>query len=92
MLLGTAAARGDRRNVGDFCKCASGALQACKPRKLWDNGEKAPVLVFTDGSWESGRAGLGAVVVDVLDNSTWVYSGQVPDWLLEKWTGLVLIC
>ena len=51
MNLGAAAAKGDKRNVGDFCRYASNALLECKPRKLTAGLEKAPVLIFTDGSW-----------------------------------------
>lgn len=46
-------------------------------------------MVFTDGSWEDGHAGLGAVVLDTADGSAWVWSGQVPEALLDKWRGLV---
>eukprot|EP00435_Cladocopium_sp_Y103_P001341 s4108_g1.t1 len=95
MSFGTAASKGGRRNLSDFCDYASQALKDCKPRVLSAGWELRPILIFTDGCWESGFAGLGAVIVDTADNSRWVWSGQVPGCLLDKWKSLVgeqLIC
>lgn len=57
--------------------------------------DERPILVFTDGSWEGGIAGLGAVVIDVASQQTFVFSGQLPESLLAKWGTMVgehLIC
>ena len=95
MALGSGQSKGNRRNLKDFCSYAAQALSSCKPRRLVANSERRPILVFTDGSWEAGHAGLGAVIVDTADGSSWVLSGQVPEALLAKWKDLVgeqLIC
>ena len=82
MALGSGHSKGSRRNLKDFCQYAAQALSSCKPRRLVANSERRPVLVFTDGSWEDGHAGLGAAIVDTADGSSWVMSGQVPEALL----------
>jgi hypothetical protein len=95
MALGSGQSKGNQRNLKDFCSYAAQALSSCKPRRLVASSERRPILVFTDGSWEAGHAGLGAVVVDTADGSSWVLAGQVPEALLAKWKGVVgeqLIC
>ena len=82
MALGSGHSKGSRRNLKDFCQYAAQALSSCKPRRLVANSERRPILVFTDGSWEDGHAGLGAAIVDTADGSSWVMSGQVPEALL----------
>ena len=95
MTLGTSSSKGNRRDLAGFCQYAAQALKCCKPRRLIATCERKPILVFTDGSWEDGHAGLGAVVLDTADGSAWVWSGKVPQVLLDKWRGIVgdqLIC
>ena len=95
MSLGTASAKGNHRDVSDFCRYAASTLRACKPRELEAGGERRPVLIFTDGCWEQGHAGVGAVVVDLATNNKWIWAGTVPALLLERWKNLVgdqLIC
>ena len=51
-------------DVRSFCEYAIRMLRAAKPRKLNCGFEKKPILLFTDGCWEKGFAGIGAVIVD----------------------------
>ncbi|CAE7522105.1 unnamed protein product, partial [Symbiodinium necroappetens] len=44
-----------------------------------------PILVWTDGSWEDGVAGIGACIWDPLVKVGRVLSGFVPSWALETW-------
>ena len=95
MALGTASTKGGQRNLGDFCDYAAKTLRDCKPRELFAGGERRPILIFTDGCWEQGHAGLGAVVVDLATGCKRIWAGAVPSKLLDKWTGTVgdqLIC
>ena len=69
----------------EFCDYAEKALSACQPKLLCARGEKRPVLIFTDASWESGHGGLGAVVFDVSTHDSYVYSGEVPSVLRDLW-------
>ena len=71
--------------LGDFCNYAEVALKSCKPKILCADGEVRPVLFFTDASWESGRGGLGVVLVDVAMHEAWVYSGEPPSSLRDAW-------
>ena len=52
-------------------------------------------MIFTDGAWEDGRAGIGAVIIDLSTNFSVVLEGSVPDPLLQMWlreVGDQLIC
>lgn len=82
-------------DLGKFCSYATSVLRSCKPRVVKAIAETRPILVFTDGAWEAGRAGVGAVVVDVASGFSMVYSGTVPDVLVERWryaAGEQIIC
>ena len=55
--------------------------------------EKRPVPIFTDGSWETGKSGIGALILDPASGSDYVLSGEVPDVLIASWKiGDQLIC
>ena len=47
------------------------------------------VLVFTDGSWESDVAGLGAVLLDESTGNRLVVQDKVQDGRLDLWSDLV---
>ena len=59
--------------------------QTAKPRKLDCYFEKQPILIFTDGCWGKGFAGIGAVIVDTADGKKFVCMGVVPERLLDLW-------
>eukprot|EP00435_Cladocopium_sp_Y103_P075354 s103_g56.t1 len=70
-------------------------LQAATPKRIEVGFVKEPILIFTDGCWENGFAGIGAVLVDVSTGVRLVCHGAVPDTLLDKWRNMVgdhLIC
>ncbi|CAE7467862.1 unnamed protein product, partial [Symbiodinium necroappetens] len=74
--------------IKQMCNHAIQVLQNTPPRFI-DCGpsDEAPVLVWTDGSWEpsTGFAGIGAVVLDSKGGAASVYEGVVPDLLLKRW-------
>ena len=70
-------------------------LKSLGPRKIDLTAPKEPILVFTDGSWENGTGGMGAVVIDTVTGSTRVFEGKLPRPILEHWLKVVgqqIIC
>ena len=91
----SASAVSRRANVADFCDYATKMLDQSRPRSISSRGEKRPILVFTDGAWEAGVSGLGAVLLDCASGERHVLAGEVPETLLTHWRQLVgeqLIC
>ena len=39
-------------NPADFCDYAASCARACLPKNLNAQGDKRPILVFTDGAWK----------------------------------------
>jgi hypothetical protein len=82
-------------DVRSFCEYAVRILQAAKPRKLNCGFEMKPLLLFSDGCWENGFAGIGAVIVDTASRASFVCVGTAPKRLLELWKvqiGWYIIC
>lgn len=78
-----------------FCEYAIGELGRCKPRVVRAISNTQPILVFTDGSWDGTRGGLGAAVIDTSSRCRWVFSGELPQDLARRWTtevGDQIIC
>lgn len=95
MQFMSASAVTKRSNVSSFCRYASDMLSSGRPRVVSAAGERRPVLIFTDGSWEAGKSGLGAVILDPASGSSHVLSGEVPEELIRFWckqSGEQVIC
>ena len=60
-------------------------LNNTPPRVLSCMFVPEPILVWTDGSWEDGVAGIGACIWDPLVKVGKVLSGFVPSWALDSW-------
>ena len=60
-------------------------LTAMPPRQYNCESPKDPVIIFTDGAWESGRATGGAVTYDPLSEEAWVFSVDIPAALVSVW-------
>ena len=74
---------------------ATGLLSSLGPRELRVSDALQPVIVFTDGSWERGKSGIGALVWDPVSGANEVSWGEVPQGVLGRWTKMVgsqLIC
>ncbi|CAE7351971.1 dnaJ [Symbiodinium sp. CCMP2592] len=90
--------RGKRPTAAEiqrFCKTTQAVLSTTPPRILRIFDPRPPIHVWTDGAWEDPWAGIGAVVLDTLDDSARVFAGCVPTKLLERWkldVGSQLIC
>ena len=79
----------------DWCCDVLVLLENTKPRTIPVAINSKTILIFTDGSWEDGFGGLGAVLLDESSGSRVVVQDQVPEGLLSLWKGLVgdqLIC
>lgn len=73
----------------EFCDYAKRFLMDCRPRVLRASGDRRPILIFTDASWEANRGGLGAVVLDMADNRAVIYSGEVAESLKLRWDHVI---
>ena len=60
--LNKAAVNPESRTFQGLCRVAVTLLRATPPRTFDLGIQGPPLLVFTDGAWESGKAGAGAVV------------------------------
>ena len=79
----------------EWCNDVVALLQESKPRKIPLGLDTKIVLTFTDGSWEDGKAGLGAVLIHESSGGSLVVQDQVHQDLLNLWKDLVgdhLIC
>ena len=95
LSLGSPVLRSSISAVKDFCAYAKSVIAHCRPREISVGDERRPILIFTDGAWEDGRAGIGAVIIDLSTNFSVVLEGSVPDPLLQMWlreVGDQLIC
>eukprot|EP00435_Cladocopium_sp_Y103_P027530 s3375_g6.t2 len=78
-----------------WCDDVLTLLEAAQPRKIPLSIDTRTVVVFTDGSWESGVAGIGACLYDESHGTRLVIQDRVADELLDLWKDLVgdhLIC
>ena len=70
---------------GDFTLYS---LEDLRPEQLGPMRIKTPVLIFTDGAYENGRATWDAVILNRHTQTADVHHGEVPRALLESWTSL----
>ncbi|CAE7276556.1 unnamed protein product [Symbiodinium sp. CCMP2592] len=78
-----------------LCRVAVSLLRATPPRTFDMGIQGPPLLVFTDGAWESGRAGAGAVVHCCATGKTLACTIPVPQTLIDLWVreaGEQIIC
>ena len=81
--------------VRQRCAQARKVLASASPRFL-RVGPSEPLLhLYTDGSWEEGVAGIGAVLLDLATGAGRVFQGVVNSALVQSWLSSVgeqLIC
>ncbi|OLP93607.1 hypothetical protein AK812_SmicGene24498 [Symbiodinium microadriaticum] len=68
-----------------LCDWASKALTTLPPRTISFAASRPLVHIFTDGCWQDGVAGLGAVVFDCATSHGRVFQGRLPDNLVKAW-------
>lgn len=86
LSLGNPVASPSSDHVRAVCDYAIEVLKCSAPRVIGCNLDKTPICIFTDGSWENGEAGVGAVVIDRLNDVKRVFAGNVGNFLIDMWT------
>ena len=66
-----------------LCDYSQFMINNLPPRRHEVHGNTKPVIIFTDGAWEQGRASAGAVVVDGDDR--FAFTIEVPQRLVSHW-------
>ena len=69
----------------DLCGAILDTLKKCKPRTVSWHSPAEPVLLFTDASYEGGRSGIGAVLVDTLGGKPEIFDGEIPGDVIRHW-------
>ena len=69
----------------DLAEKAREVLHGTPPRELRCDFVREPICAWTDGSWEDGHSGIGAVVYDCLKHEGRVFAGAVPEAVLQRW-------
>ena len=78
-----------------WCEEVLVLLQSVQPRTVPVAINTRTLLIFTDGAWENGVGGLGAVILDETTGSSLVVQDTVHQSLLDLWADQVgeqLIC
>ena len=78
-----------------WCEEVLVLLESVQPRTIPLGINTNTILVFTDGSWEKGVAGIGAVLLDESSGASLVVQDRVHPDLLVLWKDIVgdhLIC
>ena len=68
-----------------ICLSSLALLANPRPRTIQLGESTAPFLIFTDGAWEAGRAGIGAYTLDLLSGEAEVWEDIVPEPIVAKW-------
>jgi len=89
--------KGDSKSprLKKWCEEVLVLLESVQPRTIPVGINTNTVLIFTDGSWEAGVAGIGAVLLDESSGARIVVQDRVQSDLLALWKDLVgdhLIC
>ena len=72
-------------SLDDLAKRITVILHSSPPRVLSSSHTRQPILVWTDGAWEGGRAGIGAAEWDPLSKTGGVWAGVVPKRITDLW-------
>ena len=75
----------DFDKLRELAEKAREVLHGTPPRELRCDFVREPICVWTDGSWEDGNSGIGAVVYDCLKHEGRVFAGAVPEAVLQRW-------
>ena len=78
-----------------MCRHTLEVLEAIQPRAISVASIETPILVYTDGAFESGSGTWGAIILDSVTGLRLCFEGAVPSFLLKAWSDQVgeqLIC
>ena len=76
-------AAGKADALKELCAYAKFMLNSLRPRMHSIHGDGQPVLIFTDGAWEGGRASAGAILIDGAERYGYIIA--VPTVLTDHW-------
>ena len=85
----------EKRQREELCELISVLVDSAEPRIVSKSTPSKPILIYTDGAFENGVATWGALVIDVETGCKWIFSGKVPDFLVQHWLRTVeaqIIC
>eukprot|EP00434_Breviolum_minutum_P039685 symbB.v1.2.035248.t2/scaffold4699.1/size36177/2 len=68
-----------------LCGLAIDLLNSLSPRFFKAGSMNDSLLTFTDGAWEAGTAGAGAVIYDPCVDTTCCFEIEVPQKLIDLW-------
>ena len=86
LSLGGPSSEAGSTQVREVCRYAIEILKCSAPTVIQSGHEKSTIAIFTDGSWENGVAGIGAVVIDEYSGIYRVFAGKVEESLITLWT------
>ena len=69
----------------DLCSAILDTLGKCKPRTVSWHSPAKPILLFTDASYEGGKSGIRAVLVDTLGGKPEIFDGEIPEDVIRHW-------
>ena len=84
-LTSVARCPGNNSQVAAFCQMARHLLAVTPDRQFNVSDQRRPMLIFSDGAYEQGKATAGAVVFDSYTSQTWVCKIPVPESLQKLW-------
>lgn len=91
-FIGDRSAQGSK-SLRALCQYATTMITNLPPRCHTVSDDRKPILLFTDGAWEDGRATAGAVLLD--GHRQQAFEILVPNELVSHWSQLVgeqIIC
>ena len=77
-----------RSRLERWCDDVTALLESVQPRTIPVALDTRTLLVFTDGSWENGIAGIGAVILDESPGRNLVIQDEIGAELLRLWGDL----
>ena len=86
--------QGNTPALREACSLAFDILRMSKPRICLAT-VLPPIVLYSDGAFEKGVGAWGSVVVDRVTNQRWIFSGAVPEDLIQLWhegAGEQVIC
>ena len=80
---------GSHKDRVNLCDLTSTLLTSMKPRVVSILNSCRPIVIYTDGAYESGTGTWGAMLLDPRDGSCKIFGGRVPQCLITTWNKLV---
>ena len=86
--------QGNSSELRNACALALDVIGLCKPRVCLASA-RHPIVLYTDGAFENDVGTWGSLLVDPETGSRWLFGGQVPQPLIDRWheaAGEQVIC